>query len=271
MESVGERLRRVRIEQGVELNTIAEELCIGSRYLQAIENGDLKVLPGGFFSKSFYRQYGNYLGICDQQFEAAVENLFGGEDPAAVSQRSPLLTSTGLPPMPTGSNRTRVRKPLVSLAVLLLVVAACSGLYALWQRMQQPSLSESAEVVSPPSQVASTPPMEAATQPEGSAPSVNPESPTDVVLNLSATEKVWISVTSGGKVLFSGVLEPSQSKALDAVENARILIGNAGGLDVQWKGRSLGPIGPRGQVRTVVLGPEGFEILLPKQDAEPKL
>jgi hypothetical protein len=160
---------------------------------------------------------------------------------------------------------------LVSLAVLLVVVAACSGMYALWQRMQQPSLSESTEVVAPPPQVASAPPMEVATQPVPSAPSVNPESPTDVVLNLSATEKVWISVTSGGKVLFSGVLEPSQSKALDAVENARILIGNAGGLDVQWKGRSLGPIGPRGQVRTVVLGPEGFEILLPKQDAEPKL
>lgn len=255
----------------MDIHTIAEELRIGSRYLQAIEKDDLKVLPGGFFSKSFYRQYGNYLGIYDEQFEAAVENLFGGEDPAVLSQRSPLLTATGIPPMPTGSNQARVRRPLVSLAVLLLVVAACSGMYALWQRMQQPALSERAEVVAPPSQVASAPPTEAAMQPVQSAPSVKPESPADVVLNLSATEKVWISVTSGGKVLFSGVLEPSQSKALDAVENARILIGNAGGLDVQWKGRSLGPIGPRGQVRTVVLGPEGFEILPPKRDTEPQL
>jgi hypothetical protein len=66
-------------------------------------------------------------------------------------------------------------------------------------------------------------------------------------------------------------LEPSQSKALDTGDNARILIGNAGGLDVQWKGRSLGPIGPRGQVRILVLKPEGFEILPPKKDAQPKL
>ncbi len=92
-----------------------------------------------------------------------------------------------------------------------------------------------------------------------------------MVLNLAATEKVWISVTSNGKVLFSGVLEPSQTKVLEAGDHARLLIGNAGGVDVQWKGRSLGPIGPRGQVRIVVLKPEGFEILPPKHDAEPKL
>jgi cytoskeleton protein RodZ len=271
MESIGERLRRVRLERGVELHAVAEELRISSRYLQAIETGDIKVLPGGFFSKSFYRQYGNYLGVCDQQFEAAVEDLFSGEDPAALIHGGPLQTATGIPPIPTGSNRSRARKPLVSLAVLLVVVAACSGMYALWQRMQQPAVIERAAVITPPPQVASVPPVEVTTQPLPSVPSFKHESPTDVVLNLSATEKVWISVTSGGKVLFSGVLEPSQSKALDAVENARILIGNAGGLDVQWKGRSLGPIGPRGQVRIVVLGPEGFEILPPKQNAEPKL
>jgi hypothetical protein len=39
----------------------------------------------------------------------------------------------------------------------------------------------------------------------------------------------------------------------------------AGGLDIQWKGKSLGPIGPRGQVRVVVLRPEGAEVSPPKK------
>ncbi len=277
MESVGERLRRVRLERGLDIQAIADELRISTRYVEAIETGDTKVLPGKFFTKSFYRQYGHYLGVCDQQFEAAVENLFGSEDTGPPIIRGPLDTLTGIPPIPTASRRAQDRRPLISLAVLLLVVVACSGIYALWQHLQQPTPMGHATLVTPPPQAASASesatasPAETAPPSIAQAPAAKSELRSDVVLNLAATEKVWISVTSNGKVLFSGVLEPSQTKVLDAGDHARLLIGNAGGVDVQWKGRSLGPIGPRGQVRVVVLKPEGFEILPPKNDAEPKL
>jgi len=278
MESVGERLRRVRLERGLDIRAIADELRISTRYVEAIESGDTKILPGRFFTKSFYRQYGHYLDVCDQQFESAVENLFGGEDTAPPAIRGPLDTLTGIPPIPTASSRAQDRKPLISLAVLLVVVVACSGIYALWQHLQQPAPLGQATLVTPPAQTAAAPQAAPASEPATTAPlsivqtpAANPELPGDVVLNLAATEKVWISVTSNGKVLFSGVLEPSQTKVLEAGDHARLLIGNAGGVDVQWKGRSLGPIGPRGQVRVVVLKPEGFEILPPKNDAEPKL
>jgi cytoskeletal protein RodZ len=279
MESAGERLRRVRLERGLDLRAIAGELRISARYLEAIENGDLKSLPGGFFSKSFYRQYGTYLDVCDQQFDAAVDSLFISEEAVPLGANSPLDSAPGIAPMPTASKRGRARKPLISLAVLLVVVAACSGMFALWQRLQQANPIEQAVRAKPAAPAANAPQVAPAVQVVNAVPASStsepatpaPAVPSGVVLNLSATEQVWISVTSEGKVLFSGVLEPSQSKALDTGENARILIGNAGGLDVQWKGRSLGPIGPRGQVRILVLKPEGFEILPPKKDAQPKL
>ncbi len=144
-------------------------------------------------------------------------------------------------------------------------------MYALWQRMQASASAERAAQDSAPPATVTQPPAPTVQPVTTPVAETKSEIRADVVLNLAATEKVWLSVTSGGKVLFSGVLEPSQSKALEAGDNARILIGNAGGVDVHWKGRSLGPIGPRGQVRVVVLKPEGFEILPPKRDAEPKL
>lgn len=277
MESAGERLRRVRLERGLDIQAIANELRISTRYVEAIETGDMKVLPGRFFTKSFCHQYGNYLGVCDPQFEAAVENLFGGEDTVPLADRGPRQTAMGIAPIPTGSKRAQVRKPLFSLAVLLVVVAACSGMYALWQHLQQPAPMEHATLVTPPpkaapaSEPATTSPAQTAALSIATTPAAKSELPSGVVLNLAATERVWISVTSNGKVLFSGVLEPSQTKVLDAGDHARLLIGNAGGVDVQWKGRSLGPIGPRGQVRVVVLKPEGFEILPPQVDVAPKL
>jgi len=84
-----------------------------------------------------------------------------------------------------------------------------------------------------------------------------------VVLNLSATEKTWISITSDGKQIFSGILQPSQTKTLTGLEVAKMKVGNAGGLEVRWNGKSIGPIGPRGQVRELLFTPENFRIIQP--------
>ncbi len=90
-----------------------------------------------------------------------------------------------------------------------------------------------------------------------------PDGVNHVVLNLSATETTWLSITSEGKNIFSGVLEPSQTKTLRASDAAKLKVGNAGGLDVRWNGKAIGPIGARGQVREVLFTPENFQILAP--------
>ena len=82
-----------------------------------------------------------------------------------------------------------------------------------------------------------------------------------VVLKLSATEKTWLSITSEGKRLFSGFLEPSQTKTLEGLEAARMTVGNAGGIEVRLNGKPIGPIGKSGQVRVVVFTPDNFEVL----------
>ncbi len=90
-----------------------------------------------------------------------------------------------------------------------------------------------------------------------------PDGVNRVVLNLSATEKTWLSITSDGKKVFSGILEPSQTKTLTGLEAAQMKVGNAGGIEVRWNGKPIGPIGPRGQVRVVLFTPDNFQILPP--------
>jgi hypothetical protein len=90
-----------------------------------------------------------------------------------------------------------------------------------------------------------------------------PDGVNHVVLNLSATETTWLSITSEGKNIFSGVLEPSQTKTLRASDVAKMKVGNAGGIDVRWNGKAIGPIGPRGQVRVVLFTSDKVEILPP--------
>ena len=63
MGSFGENLRRERDVRGVSLREIAEGTKISVRFLQALEEDRLEVLPGGLFPRAFVRQYALFLGL----------------------------------------------------------------------------------------------------------------------------------------------------------------------------------------------------------------
>ena len=63
MGSFGENLRRERELRGVSLREIADGTKISVRFLEALEEDRLDVLPGGLFPRAFVRQYAVFLGL----------------------------------------------------------------------------------------------------------------------------------------------------------------------------------------------------------------
>ena len=276
MTSVGEMLRREREVQGRGVAEIAEDLCITQRYLRAIEEDDLKSLPGTFFYKSFVRQYAAILGLSAEKIQAEVESLTSSDHPLPLPGHDPRYSAAAQDPIVSAANRRLFSERRVALpvAALVLMLVACSGFYAWWNRAPQTSAKARATPsgVTAPSSVPAAPVAEVAAKPS-SSPGVEvstitgPDGVNQVVVNVSATEKTWISITSDGKQIFSGTLEPSQTKTLTGHEVARMKVGNAGGLEVRWNGKPIGPIGPRGKVRVVLFTPENFQIIEPTPPA----
>ncbi|MBC7924922.1 MAG: DUF4115 domain-containing protein, partial [Bryobacteraceae bacterium] len=99
----------------------------------------------------------------------------------------------------------------------------------------------------------STIPAEAAPVPVGS-----------MVVELVATEPTWVQLSSGGKTVYIGTLDPAERRQFSVDENAKLLTGNAGTLDLKLNGKDVGTIGPRGQIRTVVFANSSFQIASPK-------
>src|SRR5580693_5172181 len=95
MTSVGKVLRTEREAQGREMAEIAEELCITKRYLRAIEEDDLKTLPGCFFYKSFVRQYATLLGVDEKRIWPGVEALTASEEPLPLPGADPRYATRG--------------------------------------------------------------------------------------------------------------------------------------------------------------------------------
>lgn len=280
MTSVGEILRTERENQGRTLAEIAEELCIMQRYLRAIEKDDLESLPGAFFYKSFARQYAAVLGVDEKLLQPGVDALTAPLDPVPGTVPAYNVTTASffreerppvreLDPIVEDGNRRHFPDHRIglSLAGLMAVLLVCSGFYAWWNKTPRSGKPVIARHVAVPlaTQVKSTDPAPAEGPSVAVTTTTGPDGLNRVVLTLSATEKTWLSITSEGKQIFSGILEPSQTKTVTGLEVAKMKVGNAGGLEVQWNGKPIGPIGPRGQVRVVLFTPGNFQILSPSQ------
>ena len=264
MTSIGSTLRNARESQQRTLSDVAQELCITQGYLAAIERGEVENLPGVFFYKNFARQYAALLGIDEAVIRPQLEALSAAEDPP------PHPDNRGVNPLVEKAKRLIPDMPLGwSVAGLAAVLVLCSGFYSWWTRVPSQRLPQAAvaeQTAARMSRPVAPPPMAPGTVvPTTEAANSTPQTLSGIVLTLSATERTWLSVSSGGKEIFSGFLQPSESKILSGLETTTMRVGNAAGIDVRWNGKSIGPLGTRGQVLTIRFTPEDFEIVPPKE------
>ena len=94
-------------------------------------------------------------------------------------------------------------------------------------------------------------------EPKPAAP--NPDA--TVHVEIRAEDTVWILVRTDGKYAFSGTLDAGQTRLVEGVKDVVIRLGNAGGVTISLNGKPIGPVGPKGQPRTVQLTSGGFQIV----------
>jgi transcriptional regulator with XRE-family HTH domain len=265
--SVGQRLRQARLDRGLDFEAVVARTKISEKYLRGIESDDRSCFPSGFFYKSFVSQYAQALSVDIREIDAEINQVLNADAPplpgkhdGIVKHVEPLISSPGL-----------IRARMVaSLTVLVIALAACSGLYVWWRKNQVAGSGTAMAAAKPVSAVAAVPASPKST-PERAKPTVPVAEPSPgykVLLSLMAKEETWLSVSSDGKMVFQGILAPRDSKTVEGKEIAKLKVGNAGGLDVRLNGKLLGPLGARGQVLMVVFHPDNFEIVAPPKESD---
>jgi cytoskeletal protein RodZ len=63
MGNFGEDLRKERISRGIALEDITAVTKISLRYLEALEQEEFRLLPGGILNKGIVRGYANAVGL----------------------------------------------------------------------------------------------------------------------------------------------------------------------------------------------------------------
>jgi hypothetical protein len=66
-------------------------------------------------------------------------------------------------------------------------------------------------------------------------------------------------------------MDANARRAFDGNESILLRLGNAGGVTILQNGKPIGPVGPKGQVRTLQFNAAGFQVVAAKPpEAQPE-
>src|SRR5262249_16037278 len=125
MVSLGDELKRERELREISLREISEATKISVRILEAIENDNYKILPGGIFNRNFLRAYAGFIGLDPE----IIVRKYQQQHAVALDEEAP--PGMGIHPegnagASSGKKRMRI---LVAFGVLLLLVIAVFVVY----------------------------------------------------------------------------------------------------------------------------------------------
>ncbi|HEX9186836.1 MAG TPA: helix-turn-helix domain-containing protein [Vicinamibacteria bacterium] len=247
MGSFGENLRREREVRGVSLREVAEGTKISVRFLRALEEDRVDVLPGGLFPRAFVKQYALFLGL---DVDKAVAEFVASHGEAPVERLPQAGPARG--PMVTPG-----RAFLAGVAILAVVLTLRRG-------GEKPAPPEPT-----PEPIAAAPAV-LPTDRVYPAPSLAPASVADdsLVLTLTAQQDCWVEVRAGGETVVNRVLAQGESQTLEARGEIVLSVGNAGGISIRVNDRPGLPLGRSGEVRkNIVITPKSLPSLVQQDGA----
>jgi cytoskeleton protein RodZ len=117
--------------RGVTLDEISESTKISKRSLQALEDEEFGLLPGGIFNKGFVRSYARYLGIDED--EAVSDYVEASHEQAPPEDQFPLEiheeNEQHKPPL-------NPRRPVVPVALAVVALALGVGGWSYWVKFK---------------------------------------------------------------------------------------------------------------------------------------
>ncbi|MBL8536509.1 MAG: DUF4115 domain-containing protein [Hyphomonadaceae bacterium] len=214
----GRKLTEARQQLGLSIEEVADRIRVRREFLEALEQMNVKLLPGRAYALAFLRSYARELGID----ENAIVDQF--QDECALSREDPKAQ------IRNPASKPRRERPWMIAAAFVLVAVGLVGWRAL--TLDQP------EVVT-----------EAATGPGGVAAPAAIAS-TEVgrrVVEIRAVSEAWLEARGpDGTVFLSRTLQPGDVYRPDASAGWTLHARDGGAFELFVDGQSAGLLGTAG-------------------------
>ena len=280
MASLSEKLRRERELRGISLKQISDDTKIGIRFLEALEEDRVELIPGEFYRRSYLRAYARYLGLDEDravnaytfvhQEKDSNDESHGGQDrPGMVLWLPWVLAACVLaliavffaflssdPAESAQSAAPGATNPGAPVTHDTNVATAGAGSLSSDENADAPASSSSSAFRS---SSPSTP-----SNPSSNVPMLTPPregAPADGALRLvvAVGESCWLEIEADGEVVTTGLKEEGFRQEFTADTELRLWLGNAGGVSLWVNDQPLKSLGRAGQVRRdLSITPDNF-------------
>jgi len=225
MASIGQELKRERGLRGITLREISESTKISLRFLQALEDDQLDLIPGRFFIKGILRTYAKYIGLDEEHFlnKYYEETLLKTEE-----ERKEQKKKKEAP----GIFQKKANFPNIVFISVLLLLILLSVYFILKPQSKTESLTETTIPATFKEEPSLPPELEPAVKEENA-----------LNLEISFLQETWIQVYADGELILDGIKKPGEEASIKASEELILHVGNAGGISYFLngeKGKSLG-------------------------------
>lgn len=300
MESPGQYLKRERELRGISLSKVHEVTRVQRKYLEAIESDNYDNLPSPAFVKGFIKSYCKHLGLDEDdavlRYEVYIRDRTadrpgaGTEAPSGRPHGEAPDVISGI--RPSGSRNIILYLVAAGFAIIILfyllsswrgaeVEPVRSALDAP-EEVEKPADSAASVVEAPekpapaeaePAVVQAKPPEKAPAVKAAPAREAKPAAAASAKkhrLTIEATETSWVEVRIDGDEPFDVMLRQGEKLSWLADDKIALVIGNAGGVSLEFDGKRLEPLGPSGNVARVELTGEGItkKVSAPKPSPE---
>lgn len=240
--TAGEILRNARTtgRRKREIPTISKQLCIREEFLEALENGDYKVIPEPVYILGFARNYAMELGVNPDEIVAKIKKEMGlvadcsSDDDDVSACAMPSIKEESWVKIAFGKIYQFIYQNWIWFAGALLAI----GLIVFAIIMLKPSAEEVA-VSETPVVVESVMAEAEYKLPVRERFGLDNREKADVVLQ--AIQESWVKIEDGrGNTVFSRVLVPGDLYYVPVGNKYKATFGNAGGIDI-WVNGELAP------------------------------
>jgi cytoskeletal protein RodZ len=270
-ETLGGYLKNQRESKKISLREVAKNTRVREYILKAIEEDRHDLLPAPTYVKGFLLAYAKYLNLDRKDILLRYERVLKGEP----VKREPV------PPSPTPSLKPKKKTSWLTKQTWVVggvIVASFIVFYFFSPYSSKPPIEPVPEkpILKKKSTIAPSKPVTAITRtpeekmtveekkpltPSSSstaAPSVQEKKP--ISLQLKAIEKTWVNYQADNQSEEDMIFKPGEGISVLASNQIRIVIGNAGGLDLILNGKVLNKYGMSGDVIKLIITPQGVEV-----------
>ncbi len=271
LSNFAKELKKLREEKKTTIQQISSKTKIDVKFLIAIEDANFDILPE-LYIRAFLREYAQVLDLnaaeIVSRYERAkkgttIEEETKGKEKAEAEIGSAKKTINYEVKKVDRANAISIKSIKNLLAGIekriyyltaLTVIALAVIVYFLTDNNSQKIVVEKPyeEVLKEHTNVSNAIKSELAEIPMLAADSLS--------LNIKTKDTVWLKVTTDAATK-EYLLPPNKSLTVKSLTNFRLVIGNAGGIDVELNNKPLQSLGKPGEVKTVLISKQGVQFL----------